>query len=194
MRASLRTAGEWRAPLFWPADSPAGAGATAAGAGVDEAAAAGAGAARAGGGTAGVGASCGAVTSFAATGGAAAAGAAAAAAAGAGAGASPTAKISHTGAPTGTVAPSSARIVDSVPANGDGISDATLSVSTSSSGSYLATCSPGFLSHRPTVPSVTVSPSCGISTCGTILFGRINSTAPFQTDSTAPFPLRGPSQ
>src|ERR1700674_4736666 len=51
-----------------------------------------------------------------------------------------------------------------MPPNGDGISEATLSVSTSSSGSYLAIASPFFLSQRPTVPSVTVSPSCGMVT------------------------------
>jgi len=73
--------------------------------------------------------------------------------------------ISQMTAPTGTVAPSSAAIAVRMPANGDGISEATLSVSTSRSGSYFSTASPTFFSQRPTVPSVTVSPSCGIVTC-----------------------------
>ena len=58
-------------------------------------------------------------------------------------------------------------ILVSTPPYGDGISEATLSVSTSSSGSYFFTWSPGFFSHLPTVPSVTVSPSCGMVTNGT---------------------------
>src|SRR5207249_5808432 len=49
----------------------------------------------------------------------------------------------------GTVSPSSTRISLSVPSTGDGTSALTLSVMTSSSGSYLATWSPGFLSHLP---------------------------------------------
>src|SRR5450755_5035212 len=77
----------------------------------------------------------------------------------------PASSISHTTAPTGTVSPSSTNIAATVPLKGDGISDATLSVSTSSSGSYLTIASPFFLSQRPTVPSVTVSPSCGMVTC-----------------------------
>ena len=47
---------------------------------------------------------------------------------------------------------------------GAGISVSTLSVETSSSGSSAVTCSPSFFSQRVTVPSVTLSPSCGIST------------------------------
>ena len=38
----------------------------------------------------------------------------------------------------------------------------TLSVLTSSSGSSISTVSPTSLSHRVTVPSVTLSPSCGM--------------------------------
>ena len=59
----------------------------------------------------------------------------------------------------GTVSPSWARISLSTPANGDGTSAFTLSVITSSSGSYLATLSPGCFSQRPIVPSATLSPS-----------------------------------
>ncbi len=75
--------------------------------------------------------------------------------------------ISAISALLGTVAPSSARIFVSVPANGDGTSAFTLSVMTSTIGSYFSTRSPGFLSHRPIVPSATLSPSCGIVTFAT---------------------------
>src|SRR6185436_1432844 len=86
---------------------------------------------------------------------------AAAAAAGAGAGAdasfasagpepllAPSSAVSMTAisALFGTVAPSSARISFRTPSNGDGTSALTLSVMTSSSGSYLSTWSPGCLS------------------------------------------------
>ncbi len=53
---------------------------------------------------------------------------------------------------------------------GDGISVSTLSVETSSSGSSAVTCSPSFFSQRVTVPSVTLSPSWGITT-ETDMFG-----------------------
>jgi hypothetical protein len=66
----------------------------------------------------------------------------------------------------GTVSPSWTRISVSVPSNGDGTSALTLSVITSTIGSYLSTWSPGFLSHLPIVPSATLSPSCGIWTLG----------------------------
>ena len=69
----------------------------------------------------------------------------------------------------GTVAPSSARISFRTPSNGDGTSALTLSVMTSSSGSYLATWSPGCLSHFPIVPSATLSPSWGIVTFATFV-------------------------
>ena len=59
---------------------------------------------------------------------------------------------------------SSAVMLTSVPATGDGISVSTLSVETSSSGSSTSTLSPTFFSQRVTVPSVTDSPSSGIST------------------------------
>src|SRR5690349_10870266 len=67
----------------------------------------------------------------------------------------------------GTVAPSSARISFSTPAYGLGTSAFTLSVITSSSGSYFSTVSPGCFSQRPIVPSATLSPSCGIVTLAT---------------------------
>src|SRR5438445_778724 len=66
------------------------------------------------------------------------------------------------GVPTTTVAPSATRISRSTPPNGDGISTFTLSVMTSTRGSYFATGSPGRLSHLPIVPSCTLSPSWGI--------------------------------
>jgi hypothetical protein len=50
------------------------------------------------------------------------------------------------------------------PETGEGISVSTLSVETSSSGSSACTCSPSRFSQRVTVPSVTLSPSCGIDT------------------------------
>src|SRR5689334_2735766 len=53
---------------------------------------------------------------------------------------------------------------ESTPAAGDGISVSTLSVDTSSSGSSASTRSPSCLSHRVTVPSVTLSPSRGMVT------------------------------
>src|SRR5262249_61378927 len=47
------------------------------------------------------------------------------------------------------------------PAEGAGLSIVTLSVSSSTSGSSTATCSPAFLNQRPMVASVTDSPSVG---------------------------------
>ena len=67
-------------------------------------------------------------------------------------------------APTSTVSSSSARISTRVPATGDGISVSTLSVETSRSGSSTSTVSPTDFSHWVMVPSVTDSPSSGIST------------------------------
>ena len=66
--------------------------------------------------------------------------------------------------PTSTVSSSSARISSSTPATGDGISVSTLSVETSSKGSSTSTVSPTFFSQVVIVPSVTDSPSSGIST------------------------------
>ena len=66
--------------------------------------------------------------------------------------------------PTWTVSPSCAVISWSTPPKGEGISALTLSVVTSTSGSYFSTASPGCLSQRPIVPSVTLSPNWGIDT------------------------------
>ena len=65
----------------------------------------------------------------------------------------------------GTVSPSATSRERTHPAWAEGTSVSTLSVDTSNRGSSVATCSPSFLSQRVTVPSVTVSPSCGIATC-----------------------------
>jgi hypothetical protein len=64
--------------------------------------------------------------------------------------------------PTGAVSPAPTRISSSTPSYGLGISESTLSVDTSNSGSSKATVSPAFFSQLPMVPSVTVSPSLGI--------------------------------
>jgi hypothetical protein len=66
--------------------------------------------------------------------------------------------------PTATVVPAGTRICVMTPAPGAGISIDTLSVSMSRMISSAATLSPTFLCQLATVPSVTVSPSCGIST------------------------------
>src|SRR5687768_7195369 len=66
--------------------------------------------------------------------------------------------------PTATVVPSGTRICVMNPLLGDGISIETLSVSMSRMISSAATWSPTFLCQLATVPSVTVSPSCGINT------------------------------
>lgn len=66
--------------------------------------------------------------------------------------------------PTGTVVSSSAVMLISTPATGEGISVSTLSVDTSTSASSTWTESPTFLSQRVTVPSATDSPSSGINT------------------------------
>src|SRR5512132_3486318 len=64
--------------------------------------------------------------------------------------------------PTSAVSPSWTRISLSVPDAGAGTSESTLSVETSNSGSSASTWSPTLFSQRVIVPSVTVSPSCGI--------------------------------
>ena len=76
--------------------------------------------------------------------------------------------------PTSAVSPSWTRISLSVPDAGAGTSESTLSVETSKSGSSASTWSPTLLSQRVIVPSVTVSPSCGIwmSTGGPPSFRR----------------------
>ncbi len=68
------------------------------------------------------------------------------------------------GVPTGTVSPAGTRISTITPSYGLGISESTLSVDTSNSGSSKATSSPACFSQLPTVPSVTVSPSLGMVT------------------------------
>ncbi len=77
---------------------------------------------------------------------------------------SPSSPMTAMTSPTSTVSSSSALISSRTPAAGDGISVSTLSVETSSSGSSSATVSPTFFSHWVMVPSVTDSPSSGIST------------------------------
>jgi hypothetical protein len=72
------------------------------------------------------------------------------------------------------VAPSSARTSLNFPETGAGTSTSTLSVVTSTMVSPTATLSPGCLTHRATVPSVTDSP----------IAGNVTSTA-----APAPFPL-----
>jgi hypothetical protein len=67
-------------------------------------------------------------------------------------------------APTSTVSPSATRISESVPVAGAGTSESTLSVETSKSGSSRLTGSPIAFIQRVIVPSVTVSPSCGMVT------------------------------
>src|SRR5665213_528354 len=66
------------------------------------------------------------------------------------------------GVPVGTVVPSCTSSSLIVPVTGEGTSEFTLSVETSTNASYFSTASPGCLSQRSTVPSVTVSPNCGI--------------------------------
>jgi hypothetical protein len=72
--------------------------------------------------------------------------------------------ITAIGVPTSTVSPATTRISVTTPDAGDGISVSTLSVEISTSTSSSATVSPMFLAHERMVPSVTVSPSCGIVT------------------------------
>jgi hypothetical protein len=70
--------------------------------------------------------------------------------------------------PTSTVSPSGTRISVSTPAAGEGTSESTLSVETSKRGSSRATVSPIAFIQRVTVPSVTVSPNCGIVTSANV--------------------------
>src|SRR5829696_9773014 len=80
------------------------------------------------------------------------------------AGESPSAATRTISVPTSTVAPSETRNFSILPATGEGSSAFTLSVSTSARGSSISTSSPSDLSQRVMVPSVTLSPSCGIVT------------------------------
>ena len=77
-------------------------------------------------------------------------------------GATAPSSMTASSAPTATVASTATTILVRVPLTGEGISVSTLSVDTSSSGSSTLTWSPSDLSHRVTVPSVTLSPSAGI--------------------------------
>src|SRR5215212_7273564 len=77
---------------------------------------------------------------------------------------SPSAATRAISVPTSTVAPSETRNFSIVPATGEGSSAFTLSVSTSARGSSIPTSSPSAFSQRVMVPSVTLSPSCGIVT------------------------------
>ena len=63
-----------------------------------------------------------------------------------------------------------------IPEAGAGISVSTLSVLTSTNGSYCSTASPGFFSHLVSVPSTTDSPNWGIRTCvGMALLFQLNA-------------------
>src|SRR5215216_5276001 len=77
---------------------------------------------------------------------------------------SPARATSTISVPTSTVVPSETRNFSIVPATGEGSSAFTLSVSTSARGSSISTSSPSVFSQRVMVPSVTLSPSCGIVT------------------------------
>ena len=81
---------------------------------------------------------------------------------GAAAGAAPSDTTAST-VPTSTVSPSGTSISVIVPDAVDGTSESTLSVETSNRTSSWLTVSPTDLNHRVMVPSVTVSPSWGIS-------------------------------
>ncbi len=86
-----------------------------------------------------------------------------------GSGAAPSASVAPpmraSTVPTGTVSPSATSTDRSTPAWAAGTSVSTLSVETSKRGSSTATSSPWDFNHRVTVPSTTVSPSCGMVTC-----------------------------
>ncbi len=77
----------------------------------------------------------------------------------------------------GTVSPSGTTISARTPATGAGISESTLSVLISRSDSSTAMRSPGAFSQAVMVPSVTVSPICGIrtstdaATAGSVMVG-----------------------
>src|SRR6202022_4410797 len=74
------------------------------------------------------------------------------------------------GPPTVTTAPSFASCSTSTPVVGEGISVLALSVAISTSGSSRSTFWPVFAIQRTTVPSITDSPSCGITTV--VISGR----------------------
>jgi hypothetical protein len=72
--------------------------------------------------------------------------------------------ITATTAPTGATSPAATRISASTPAEVEGTSIDTLSVSISNRLSPGLIASPADLNHCVILPSATVSPSCGIST------------------------------
>src|SRR5262245_1395236 len=78
--------------------------------------------------------------------------------------AAPLPAITATTAPTGATSPAATRTSASTPASVAGTSIDTLSVSISNRLSPGATLSPACLNHLVTLPSATVSPSCGIRT------------------------------
>ena len=75
---------------------------------------------------------------------------------------SPAGRTTARRVPTFTVLPAGTSTSVRTPATGEGISVATLSVSTSNSASSAYTGSPIFLYQLVTVPSATVSPSWGM--------------------------------
>src|SRR5699024_12839537 len=77
--------------------------------------------------------------------------------------------------PTFTVLPSFSTISLIVPVKDDGTSAFTLSVITSTKGSYSLTKSPSFTNHVLIVPSVTLSPNWGI-----IIFSSAIRISPFK--------------
>jgi hypothetical protein len=117
---------------------------------------------------AGAAAGSGAATTGSGTGATGAAAAGAASATGSAAPSAATVSMEQIGWPTGTTAPSGAISSDMTPSAGAGISAFTLSVITSAIDSYFAIASPGCFSQRAMVPSVTLSPSCGIVTVSAI--------------------------
>ena len=72
--------------------------------------------------------------------------------------------MTATTAPTGATSPAATRISASTPAEVEGTSIDTLSVSISNRLSPGAMASPADLNHCVILPSATVSPSCGINT------------------------------
>src|SRR3984957_9008150 len=162
--SSLRTIGDSTlgptpSPLFSAAGAGAGAGAGCAGGGGGGAASCGAGEAAWGAGAAawGAGAGAGAGDSVAAAAGAPSDEAVPA-----------PSPITASFTPTSTVSPSGTRISLRTPAAGEGTSESTLSVETSKRGSSRWTASPTAFIQRVIVPSVTVSPSCGIMTSANV--------------------------
>ncbi len=72
--------------------------------------------------------------------------------------------ITASSPPTSTTSSSCAEWESRIPVAGEGISVSTLSVEISTRGSSAFTWSPTFFNQRVIVPSVTLSPSCGILT------------------------------